>query len=67
MAATDPVVLNEKGEEEDKDLDTDEIVKKLRVSITNLKGSYMSEDGSKVNYFKMSICFRRFSITFFCA
>jgi len=54
MAATEPVVLNEKGEDEDKNLDADEIAKKLRVSITNLKGSYMSEDGSKVDYSKMS-------------
>eukprot|EP00091_Calanus_sinicus_P010377 TRINITY_DN24186_c0_g1_i1.p1 TRINITY_DN24186_c0_g1~~TRINITY_DN24186_c0_g1_i1.p1 ORF type:complete len:278 (+),score=39.79 TRINITY_DN24186_c0_g1_i1:264-1097(+) len=50
MADQEPVVLNEKGGEADKSLDSAEIVKKLRVSITNLKGSHMSDDGSKVDY-----------------
>ena len=56
MADTEPVVLNEKGGEADKSLDSDEIVKKLRVSITNLKGSHMSDDGSKVDYSQISTC-----------
>lgn len=54
MADQKPVVLNEKGGEADKNLDSDEIVKKLRVSITNLKGSHMSDDGSKVDYAQIS-------------
>jgi len=54
MAAQEPVVLNEKGGEDDTNLDTEGIVKKLRVSITSLKGSYMSEDGSKVDYAQIS-------------
>jgi len=54
MADKEPVVLNEKGGESDKNHNSDEIVKKLRVSITSLKGSHMSEDGSKVDYSRIS-------------
>ena len=54
MADKEPVVLNEKGGEADKNHNSDEIVKKLRVSITSLKGSHMSEDGSKVDYSQIS-------------
>eukprot|EP00092_Neocalanus_flemingeri_P041673 GFUD01045390.1.p1 GENE.GFUD01045390.1~~GFUD01045390.1.p1 ORF type:complete len:287 (+),score=64.19 GFUD01045390.1:191-1051(+) len=52
MGDKEPVVLNEKGGEDEKDtnLNSDDIVKKLRVNITALKGSYMSDDGSKVDY-----------------
>lgn len=53
MADNKRVVLNEKGGENEENLSSDEIVKKLRVSITNLKGSHMSEDGSKVDYSKI--------------
>jgi len=54
MADKEPVVLNEKNVILDKSLDSDEIVKKLRVSITNLKGSHMSADGAKVDYSKIA-------------
>jgi len=54
MADKEPVVLNAKGDKVDESLDSDDIVKKLRVSITNLKGSHMSDDGSKVDYSQIS-------------
>jgi len=54
MGDKEPVVLNEKGGDGDANVDSEDIVKKLRVSITNLKGSHMSEDGSKVDYSQIS-------------
>jgi len=50
MEDKEPVVLNEKNVNLDKSLVCDEIVKKLRVSITTLKGTHMSADGAKVDY-----------------
>jgi len=49
----DIVILNDELENAKEAGSTEEIVKRMRVIITRLKGKYMSEDGSCVNYKEM--------------
>ena len=53
----EPIVLNRPTstvqppeEDDDGPQDREEIVKQLRIAITSLKASFMSEDGSRVDY-----------------
>ena len=53
----EPIVLNwptstvqPPEEDDDGPQDSEEIVKQLRIAITSLKASFMSEDGSRVDY-----------------
>jgi len=54
MTETTPAILNDGAVANNTALEPDEIEKNIRIIITKLKGKYMNEDGSRVDYFKMS-------------
>jgi len=47
------VILNDGVVADTSNLETEEIDKNIRIIITKLKGKYMNEDGSRVDYLKM--------------
>jgi len=54
MTESSPVILNDGFVADKTDLESEEIDKNIRIIITKLKGKYMNEDGSRVDYLKMA-------------
>merc|ERR1719216_817822 len=54
MTESSPAILNDGSVADTAGLETEEIDKNIRIIITKLKGNYMNEDGSRVDYLKMA-------------